>query len=180
MKSLSSVKLVVERYAIVAAPPRLIETHVELARQIEKFLDRFYETVQLVVPVRIVVNNFQPLAKMRERVDIVRRVRFAVALDILDHLAPHPRVALDLEIDLLQIDRRHFADILEIENLELEHEVARLAVEPDADPEGRVDKPQPPELLLVRSHLRLERLEIFRRRKANRHNSMNPAGLQIN
>ena len=33
----------------------LVETHLDLAAQIEKFLDRLHETVQLVVPVWIVV-----------------------------------------------------------------------------------------------------------------------------
>src|SRR5258708_27841449 len=116
---------------------------------------------------------------MRERVDVVRRIRLAVAPDILDHLAPHARVALDLEIDLLQIDSRHFADVLEVEDFELEDEVASLAVNADADAEGRVDKAEPPEFFLVRGHLRLERLEIFGRRKANRHKIDVPAGFSI-
>src|ERR1700689_4481467 len=128
----------------------LVETHFELARQIEKFLDRFHEAVKFVVTVGIVINNLQTLAEMRERVDVVRRVRLAVAPDILDHLAPHARVALDLEIDFLEIDRRHFADVFEVENFELEDEVAGLAVASDADAEGRVDETEPPEFFLVR------------------------------
>src|SRR5208282_1290038 len=128
----------------------------------------------------IVINDLQTLAEMRQRVDVVRGVGHAIAPDVLDHLAPHPPIAFDLEVDFLEIDRCYFADILEIENFELKDEVARLAVDADADPEGRVDKPQPAEFFLVRGHLRLERLEIFGRREANRHKSMNPAGLPIN
>ncbi len=74
---------------------------VELARQVEKLLDRFHEAVEFVVTVGIVVNNFQTLAEMRERVDVVRGVGLAVAPDVLDHLTPHARVAFDFEIDLL-------------------------------------------------------------------------------
>src|ERR1017187_340870 len=157
-----------------------LEAHFELARQIEKFLDRLHEPVEFVTTVGIVINNLQALAEMRQRVDVVGGVGLAVAPDVFDHLAPDLRVALDLKIDFLEIDRRHFADVLEIENFELKHEVARLAIDPDADAEGRVDKPQPPEFFLVRGHVRFERLEIFGRRKANRHKSMNPASLPIN
>ena len=85
-----------------------LEADFDLARQVEEFLDRFHEPVELVVTVRVVVNNFEPLAEMRERVDIVRRVGLAVALDIFDHLAPHAGVAFDFEIDLLEIDIRDF------------------------------------------------------------------------
>ena len=106
-------------------------------------------------------------------------VGLAIAPDVFDHLAPHARVALDLEIDFLQVDRGHLADVFEVEDLELEHEVAGLAVDADADAEGRVDKPEPPEFFLVRGHLRLERLEIFGRRKANRHKIDVPAGVPI-
>src|SRR5208283_1020385 len=151
----------------------------ELARQIEKFLDRLHEAVEFIVTVGIVINDLQSVAEMRQRVDIVCGVGLSVAPDVFDHLAPDPRVALNLKIDFLEIDCRHFTDVFEVENFELEDEVARLAVDADADAEGRVDKPQPAELFLVRGHLRLERLEIFGRWKANRHNSMNPAGLPI-
>src|ERR1019366_7035677 len=157
-----------------------LEAHFELARQIEKFLDRLQEPVEVVTTVGMVINNLQALAEMRQRVDVVGGVGLVVAPDVFDHLAPHLRVALDLKIDFLEIDRRHFADVLEIENFELEDEVARLAIDADADTEGRVDKPQPTEFFLVRGHLRLERFEVISRGKANRHKSMNPAGLPIN
>src|ERR1700688_1126160 len=152
-----------------------LEADFDLARQVEEFLDRFHEAVELVVTVRIIVNNFEPLAEMRERVDIVRRVGLAVALDIFDHLAPDAGVTLDFEIDLLEVDLRDLFDVLQIENFELQNKVASLAVGADADPEFGVDKPEAAELFLVRCHLGLERLEIFGRRKANRHKSAAPS-----
>ena len=77
---------------------------------------------------------------MREGVDIVMGIGLAVALDVLDHLAPYARVAFDRKIDFLQIDGGNFADILELEDLELENIVARLAIVGDADGEGGVDE----------------------------------------
>src|SRR6266446_2025354 len=157
-----------------------LEAYFDLAREIEEFLDRFHEAVQLVVTIRVVVNDFEPLAEMRERIDIVRRVSLAVALDIFDHLAPHPALALDFEIDLLEIDIRDLFHVLQIENFELQNKVAGFAVSADADPELGVDKTKPAELFLVRCHLGLERLEIFGRRKTNRHKSAAPLGSLIN
>src|ERR1700730_14568650 len=119
-----------------------LEAHFDLAREIEKFMDRFHEAVQLVVTVRVVVNNFEPLAEMSERIDIVRGVGLAVALDIFDHLAPHASVAFDCEVDVLEIDFRDLFDILQIENFELENKVPGLAVGADADPTLGVDKPE--------------------------------------
>src|SRR5258708_21203028 len=101
IKSLSSVKFRVERYAMFDAPPRLIETYVELAREVEKFLDRFHEAVEFVVTVGIVIDDLQPLTEMRQRIDVVRGVGLSVALDVLDHLAPDGCVALDSEVELL-------------------------------------------------------------------------------
>ena len=99
--------------------------------------------------VGIVVLDFQLLAEMRERVDIVAVIGLAVAPDVFDHLAPHAGIALDREIDFLQIDRGHLADVFELENFELEHEVAGLAVVGDADAEGSVDEAEAPEFFLA-------------------------------
>src|SRR6266404_9741291 len=89
-----------------------LEAYFDLAREVEEFLDRFHEAVELVVTVRVVVNNFEPLAEVGERIDIVRGVGLAVALDIFDHLAPDAGVALDFEIDLLEVDLRDFFNVL--------------------------------------------------------------------
>src|SRR5882757_5179138 len=96
-----------------------LEAYFDLAREVEEFLDRFHEAVQLVVTVRVVVNDLEPLAEVGERIDVMRGVGLTVALDIFDHLAPHAGVALDFEVDLLEIDLRDFFHVLQIENLEL-------------------------------------------------------------
>src|SRR5262249_39654087 len=128
-KSLSSRKLRVARYAIVAAPPRpepLVESHLDLARQVEEPLNRFHEPIELVVSVGVVVDDLMASAKLRECFELMGGLALAVAKYIFDHLPPHSRVALDCKINLLGIDRLDFAHLLQLKDLELQNEVARL------------------------------------------------------
>src|SRR5579862_1528482 len=106
---------------------------------------------------------------MRERVDVVMSVGLPVALDVLDHLAPDAGVALDGKIHLLQIDGGYLANVLELENLELEDVVVGFAIVRDANAESGVDEAEARKMLLRGGHLPLERFEVVGRRKAYSH-----------
>src|SRR5262245_46954845 len=109
---------------------------------------------------------------MRERVDIVGGVCLAVAEDIFDHLPPHAGIALDREINLLWIDRFDFTDIPQLKDLELQDEVARLAVVSDSHAKLGIDKAEATKSLLIRGHLFLKRREILRRGKTDCHSEV--------
>src|SRR5215472_16188797 len=98
-------------------------------------------------------------------------------MDILDHFLPHARITLDREVDLLGIDRIDLAHVLELEDLELEHEIALLAVAADSNAEGGIDKAQAPELLLLRHHLVFQRAEILGR--GERYCHSRSSGIQL-
>ena len=71
---------------------------VQAGREVEVLLDALGEAVELVVAVGIVVAHLQRLAEVGERVDAVRSVRGAEAVDGVEHLPPGGQGALEDEV----------------------------------------------------------------------------------
>src|SRR6516165_7549421 len=96
---------------------------------------------------------------MRQSVQIVPGVSFAMTLDTLEHLAPDCEVTPNREIELGKIKLGVFMHILKFEDFEGEHKITRSLIVDDADAKGGVDEAETPEPRLLGGHLVFESIE---------------------
>src|SRR5215469_2478215 len=113
--------------------PLRLKSDFERTAQIKEFLDGFHESVKFVMPFRIHIADLQRFTEMGKGVQIVRGVRFPVALDVLDHLAPDRDLALNRKIQLSEIELADLMHVLKLKYFECEHKIARNPVLENTD-----------------------------------------------
>lgn len=136
------------------------ELHTKRVRKVEEFLDAFLEAEKFIAIIRVIVEDFQPLAKVGQRVQRVVDISTFVLVNVLQHLNPRRQITFDDEVDRGKVEIAYLSDLTAIEYLKGELITPLLTIgASNVNAEDCVDKAKTAEAGFLLPQQRLQGLE---------------------